>query len=83
MATHYYKMGDTYFKLVDETREVISVTINADNKCTAMSIDNSGAPTNVSDEFNQIVSEGNAQSITQSQYEEKRDEVKQYITDNL
>lgn len=83
MATNYYKMGDTYFKLVDETREVISVTINADNKCAAMSIDNSGVTHNISDEFNQIVSEGNAESITQSQYEEKRDEVKQYITNNL
>ena len=83
MATNYYKMGDSYFKLVDETREVISVTINADNKCAAMSVDNSGNPNNISDEFNQIVSEGNAESITQSQYEEKRDEVKQYITNNL
>lgn len=83
MATHYYKMGDTYFKLVDETREVISVTINADNKCTAMSVDNSGATHNISDEFNQIVSEGDAESITQSQFEEKRNEVKQYIIDNL
>lgn len=83
MATHYYKMGDTYFKLVDETREVISVTTNADNKCTAMSVDNSGNPNNISDEFNQIVEAGDAQSITQAQYEEKRNEVKQYIIDNL
>lgn len=83
MATHYYKMGDTYFKLVDETREVISVTTNSDNKCTAMSVDNSGTTHNISDEFNQIVEAGDAQSITQSQYEEKRNEVKQYIIDNL
>ena len=83
MATHYYRMGDTYFKLVDETREVISVTTNAYNQCAAMSIDNSGVPTNVSCVVNQIVSEGGAFLITQSQYEEKRDEVKQYITNNL
>ena len=48
-----------------------------------MSIDNSGGPHNVSEEFDQIVSDGGAESITQSQYEEKRDEVKQYITNNL
>ena len=37
MANHYFKDRDSYFKLVDETHEVVCVTSNFTNKCVAIS----------------------------------------------
>ena len=43
MANHYFKERDSYFKLVDETNEVICITTNLDKQmCIAMSVDNDG-----------------------------------------
>jgi hypothetical protein len=83
MATRYYKTADTYFKIDDGTNEVISVTTNSDNKCIAMSIDNSGSPYTPIQEFDSYVERGEAELISSSLYEEKKIEVKQYISDNL
>tara|TARA_Y100000389_G_C17438398_1_gene506984 strand:- start:939 stop:1190 length:252 start_codon:yes stop_codon:yes gene_type:complete len=83
MATKYYKTADTYFKIDDSTNSIISVTTNSTNKCIAMSIDNSGSPSTPIIEFDSYVERGEAESISSSLFEEKKIEVKQYISDNL
>ncbi len=48
-----------------------------------MSIDNSGSPSTPIIEFDSYVERGEAESISSSLFEEKKIEVKQYISDNL
>ena len=81
MANHYFKQMDTYFKLVDETNEVISVTTNFTNKCAALSVDNSGGYTQTRDFW--LTEPEGIEIITEGVYEAQRAQVKDYIIENL
>ena len=81
MANHYFKDRDSYYKLIDETHEVICVTTNFTNKCVAMSVDNSGGYEDMRDMY--IAPAEGIELISEELFEAKRDEVKQYITENL
>lgn len=79
MANHYFKDRDSYFKLVDETHEIICVTTNFTNKCIAISFDETNGYDNMRDAF----TDGAADVISEELFEVKRDEVKDYINENL
>ena len=81
MANHYFKQMDTYYKLVDETNEVISVTTNFTNKCAALSVDNSGGYTQTRDIW--LTEPDGIEIITEGVYEAQRAQVKDYIIENL
>lgn len=81
MANHYFKEGDSYFKLIDETNEVICITTNWTNKCAAMSIDNSGGYESIRDIW--LSQPEGIEIITEEVYEAKRAEVRDYIIENL
>jgi hypothetical protein len=82
MANHYFKERDSYFKLVDETHEVICVTTNFTNKCIAISFDNDGGYENMRDTYIGGDVPG-VELISEELFEAKRDEVKDYIIENL
>ena len=73
--------GDSYFKLVDETHEVICVTTNFTNKCVAMSIDNTGGYEGMRDMYMEPAP--GIELISEELFEARKDEVKLYITENL
>ena len=79
MANHYFKDRDSYFKFVDETHEVVCVTTNFTNKCIAMSFIDDGGYDNLKTAYN----DGGADVISEELFEAKRDEVKDYIIENL
>jgi len=79
MANHYFKDTNSYFKLVDETHEIICVTTNFTNKCIAISFDETSGYDNMRDAF----TDGAADVISEELFEVKRDEVKDYINENL
>jgi len=81
MANHYFKEGDSYFKLVDETNEVICITTNWTNKCAAMSVDNGGGYESMRDIW--LSQPEGIEIITEELYEAKRAEVRDYIIENL
>ena len=81
MANHYFKQMDTYFKLVDETNEVICITTNWTNKCAALSVDNSGGYVQMRDSW--LLEPQGIEIITEEIYEAKKAEVKDYIIENL
>jgi hypothetical protein len=79
MANHYFRERDSYFKLIDETHEIICVTTNFTNKCIAMSFIDTGGYDNMKSAY----SDGGADVISEELFEAKRDEVKDYINENL
>ena len=79
MANHYFKENDSYFKFVDETHEVVCVTTNFTNKCIAISFDESGGYEKMRDAF---IADG-ITTVSEELFEAKRDEVKDYINENL
>ena len=81
MANHYFKDRDSYFKLVDETNEVICVTTNFTNKCAAISIDNTGRYEGMRDMYMEPAP--GIELISEEVFEARRDEVRQYIIENL
>ena len=80
MANYYFKDRDSYFKLVDETHEIICVTSNFTNKCIAISFIDDGGYDNLKTAYND---DGGADVISEELFEAKRDEVKDYIIENL
>ena len=81
MANHYFKDGNSYYKLIDETNEVICITTNWTNKCAAMSVDYSGGYTVMRDAW--LNQPDGIEIITEELYEAKRVEVRDYIIENL
>ena len=81
MANHYFKDGKSYYKLIDETNEVICITTNWTNKCAAMSVDYSGGYTVMRDAW--LNQPDGIEIITEELYEAKRVEVRDYIIENL
>ena len=79
MGNHYFKENDSYFKFVDETHEIICVTTNFTNKCIAMSFIDGGSYENMKNAYT-----GDAgDAISEELFETKRNEVKDYINENL
>tara|TARA_B110000977_G_scaffold154193_1_gene195971 strand:+ start:638 stop:883 length:246 start_codon:yes stop_codon:yes gene_type:complete len=81
MAYHYFKEQDSYYKLIDETHEVICITSNFTNKCAAMSIDNSGGYDIMK---NLWLGEADGIELSdESEFNAVRNEVRDYIIENL
>ena len=79
MANHYFKENDSYFKFVDETHEVVCVTTNFTNKCIAISfIDGVGY-----ENIKSVYTDDAGDTISEELFETKRNEVKDYINENI
>jgi hypothetical protein len=79
MANHYFKENDSYFKFVDETHEVVCVTTNFTNKCIAISfIDGVGY-----ENIKSVYTDDAGDAISEELFETKRNEVKDYINENI
>ncbi len=79
MANHYFKENDSYFKFVDEAHEVVCVTTNFTNKCIAISfIDGVGY-----ENIKSVYTDDAGDVISEELFETKRNEVKDYINENL
>ena len=79
MANYYFKDRDSYFKLVDETHEIVCVTSNFTNKCIAISfVEDSGY-----ENMKSAYTDGAGEIISEELFNTKRDEVKDYINENL
>ena len=81
MANNYFKENDSYFKLEDETREIICVTTNFTNKCVAISVDNTNGYDAMKDVY--LSTPNGVEIISEEVFEAKRNEVKDYIIENL
>ena len=81
MANYYFKDIDSYFKFSDETYEIICVTTNFTNKCVAISSDTNGGYQAMKSSY--IEEPTGIISISEELFEAKRDEVRQYIIENL
>ena len=79
MANYYFKDRDSYFKLVDETHEIICVTTNFTNKCIAISFIEGGGYDNIKS----VYTDDAGEIISEELFDTKRDEVKDYINENL
>ena len=79
MANHYFKDRDSYFKFVDETHEIVCVTTNFTNKCIAISFIDDGGYENMKSAY----TDGAGEIISEELFNTKRDEVKDYINENL
>jgi len=79
MANHYFKDRDSYFKLVDETHEIVCVTTNFTNKCIAISFTEADGYEQMKAAYTDTAGE----IISEELFEAKTDEVKDYITENL
>ena len=79
MENHYFKENDSYFKFVDETHEVVCVTTNFTNKCIAISfIDGVGY-----ENIKSVYTDDAGDAISEELFETKRNEVKDYINENI
>ena len=79
MANYYFKENDSYFKFVDETHEVVCVTTNFTNKCIAISfIDGVGY-----ENIKSVYTDDAGDAISEELFETKRNEVKDYINENI
>ena len=79
MANYYFKDTNSYFKLVDETHEIICVTTNFTNKCIAISfIDGVGY-----ENIKSVYTDDAGDVISEELFETKRNEVKDYINENI
>ena len=79
MSNHYFKDRDSYFKLVDETHEIVCVTTNFTNKCIAISFTEADGY----EQMKAAYTDGAGEIISEELFEAKTDEVKDYITENL
>ena len=79
MANYYFKDRDSYFKLVDETHEIVCVTSNFTNKCIAISFVEDNGYENMKSAY----TDGAGEIISEELFNTKRDEVKDYINENL
>jgi len=79
MANHYFKENDSYFKFVDETHEVVCVTTNFTNKCIAISFIYGVGYENIKS----VYTDDAGDAISEELFETKRNEVKDYINENI
>ena len=79
MANHYFKENDSYFKFVDETHEVVCVTTNFTNKCIAISFIDGVGYQNIKS----VYTDDAGDAISEELFETKRNEVKDYINENI
>ena len=93
MSTHYIKSYDNYFKLIDETTEIITLVSSSivdisgsmNTSISMVSFSGSARYDGIRDSFisSSITGSNAPQIISQSVWEEKRDEIKNYFVENL
>lgn len=93
MSTHYIKSYDNYFKLIDETTEIITLVSSSivdisgsmNTSISMVSLSGSARYDGIRDSFisSSITGSNAPQIISQSVWEEKRDEIKNYFVENL
>lgn len=93
MSTHYIKSYDNYFKLIDETTEIITLVSSSmvddsgsiSTSISMVSLSGSVRYDGIRDSFisSSITGSNSPQIISQSVWEEKRDEIKNYFVENL
>ena len=93
MGTHYIKSYDNYFKLIDETTEIITLVSSSmvddsgsiSTSISMVSLSGSVRYDGIRDSFisSSITGSNSPQIISQSVWEEKRDEIKNYFVENL
>ena len=93
MGTHYIKSYDNYFKLIDETTEIItlvssSMLDDSGSISTSISMVSLSGSVKYDGILNSFISSSETgsntpQIISQSVWEEKRDEIKNYFVENL
>jgi hypothetical protein len=93
MSTHYIKSYNNYFKLIDETTEIITlvsssvmdVSGSTNTTISMTTLSGSVKYDGIRDSFISSSETGSnaPQIINQSVWEEKRDEIKNYFIENL
>lgn len=93
MSTHYIKSFNNYFKLIDETGEIITlvsssvmdVSGSTNTTISMTSLSGSVKYDGILQSFISSSETGSSapQIISQSLWEEKRDEIKNYFVENL
>jgi hypothetical protein len=93
MSTHYIKSFNNYFKLIDETGEIITLVSSSvmdvsGSTNTTISMTSLSGSIKYDGILNSFISSSETGSstpeiISQSLWEEKRDEIKNYFIENL